>query len=217
MLGWLAVATPSATPFVWGHGLWDVLRLAHGCKSVPLGTLCDTMRWVCWLFVGRPGWAAGGRDAIGDTIRLGRSEAVTQTGRSGGTMICGMSCILHTGAGLCRSGRSAIPCGGYADCSWADRAGLPVVGTPSATPSVWVGVGQLHRWGAPAAPWSVGCLASFTRVQVSAARDALRYHAVGVLVVRGQTGLDCRRSGRLRRYRPSGSVCTRRCVGNFAL
>ena len=32
------------------HGLWDGLRLAHGCRSVPLGTLCDTMRWVCRLF-----------------------------------------------------------------------------------------------------------------------------------------------------------------------
>ena len=54
------------------HGLWDVLCLAHGCRSVPFGTLCDTMRWVCWLFVDRPGWSAGGRDAFGDTIRLGR-------------------------------------------------------------------------------------------------------------------------------------------------
>ena len=49
------------------HGLWDVLR-----RSVPLGTLCDTMRWVCWLFVDRPSWSAGGLDAFGDTIRLGR-------------------------------------------------------------------------------------------------------------------------------------------------
>ena len=29
---------------------------------------------------------------------------------------------------------------GCAGCSWADRAGLPAVGTPSAIPSVWVGV-----------------------------------------------------------------------------
>ena len=54
------------------HGLWDVLRLAHGCRSVPHGTFFDTMRWVCWLFVGSPGWSAGGLDALGDTIRLGR-------------------------------------------------------------------------------------------------------------------------------------------------
>ena len=26
--------------------------LHTGCRSLPLGTLCDTMRWVCWLFVG---------------------------------------------------------------------------------------------------------------------------------------------------------------------
>ena len=53
-------------------------------------------------------------------------------------------CILHTGAGLGRSGRSATPCGVCAGCSWDDRAGLPAVGTPSATPSNWVRVGQLH-------------------------------------------------------------------------
>ena len=84
----------------------------------------------CWS------WVAGGRDAIGDTIRLGRSGTVAQMVRSGGTMVCGMSCFLHTGAGLCRSGRSATPCGGCAGCSWVVRAGLPAVGTPSAIPSV---------------------------------------------------------------------------------
>ena len=26
------------------HGLWVGLRFAHGCRSVPLGTLCDTFR-----------------------------------------------------------------------------------------------------------------------------------------------------------------------------
>ena len=116
-----------------------------GCS---LGTLCEPCGGSSGL--DRPDWTAGGRDAIGDTFRLGQSGTVTQMGRSGGTMVR-------------------------------------------------------------------DCLASCTRVQVYAARDALRYHAVGVLVVRGQTGLVCRRSGRLRRYHPSGSVCTRSCVGLFAL
>ena len=84
-VGLPAVGTPSATPSVWvGVGLlhrwgaraapWSVgcLHLTHGCRSRPLGTLCDTMRWVCWLFVGSPGWSAGGRDAFGDTIRPGQ-------------------------------------------------------------------------------------------------------------------------------------------------
>ena len=55
-----------------------------------------------------------------------------------------------------------------------------------------------------------GWLTTCTRLQVGTARDALRHHTVGVLVVRGLTGLGCRRSGRLRRYHPSGSVCPRR-------
>ena len=42
----------------------------------------------------------------------GRIEAAAQLGRSGDTMACGLACVLHTGAGQCRSGRSAIPCGG---------------------------------------------------------------------------------------------------------
>ena len=29
------------------HGLWVGLRFAHGCRSEPLRTLCDTMWWVC--------------------------------------------------------------------------------------------------------------------------------------------------------------------------
>ena len=39
-------------------------------------------------------------------------------------MVCGMFCVLHTGASLCCSGRSAISCDGCAGHSWADRAGL---------------------------------------------------------------------------------------------
>ena len=84
----------------------------------------------CWS------WVAGGRDAIGDTFHLGRSGAVALLARSGGTMVCGMSYVLHTGAGLCHTGRSSIPCDGCAGYSWAVRAGLPAVWTPSAIPSV---------------------------------------------------------------------------------
>ena len=136
------------------------------------------------------------------------NEAVIKMIIKGGSatmrLVCGMFCVLHRGAGLCSSGRSATPCGGCAGYSWVVRVGLPAVGTPSATRSIWVGVGQLHCWGAPAAAWSVGCLTSCTRVQV-----CLRYHAMGVLVIRGQSGLVCRRSGRLRWYHPSRSVYTR--------
>ena len=47
----------------------------------------------------------------------------------------------------------------------------------SDTPSVWVGVGQLHKWGVPVVPsiLSVGCLVSCTWVQVCAGRDVLRH------------------------------------------
>ena len=77
------------------HGLWDVLRLSHGCRSVPLGTLCGTMRWVCWLFVVRPGWIAGGRDAFGDTVRLGRCAP-------GGVLGTSRYEVLHLLAGSIR-------------------------------------------------------------------------------------------------------------------
>ena len=51
------------------HGLWEGICLAHGCRSVPLGTLCGTMRWV--FVVGR-GQYRSGSGRFGDTIRLGR-------------------------------------------------------------------------------------------------------------------------------------------------
>ena len=123
-----------------------ICEKATFCTRVQVGTARDVLRhhaanvWSSRAMLGS-GCRRLGR--FGDTIRLGRTRAVAQMGRSGGTMICG---------------------------------------------------------------WLTTC----TRVQVVTARDALRYHAVGVLVVRGQTGLGCRRSGRLRRHHPSGSVCTRR-------
>ena len=40
------------------HALWDCLPLAHGYRTVPLGTLCDTMWWACRLLMGKIGWAA---------------------------------------------------------------------------------------------------------------------------------------------------------------
>ena len=45
------------------HGLWEGICLAHGCRTVPLGTLCDTMRWA-WF---GPGCQRLGR--FGDTKR----------------------------------------------------------------------------------------------------------------------------------------------------
>ena len=45
------------------HGLWEGICLAYGCRTVPLGTLCDTMRWA-WF---GPGCQRLGR--FGDTKR----------------------------------------------------------------------------------------------------------------------------------------------------
>ena len=75
--------------------------LAHGCRSVPLGTLCDTMRWVCGAVV--QGWAP----AVGTLRRYhpsGRNGAAAQMGRYGDTMDCGMAYDLHI-LGSRRSGR----------------------------------------------------------------------------------------------------------------
>ena len=70
-------------------------------------------------------------------------------GRSGDTMFCGLACVLHTGAGQCRSGRSAIPCGGCAGRSWELPGWVAGGRDASAMPSVWVGVlvGRLGRHG----------------------------------------------------------------------
>ena len=133
------------------------------------GTARDTMQRMggavgpCW------GWVAGGRDAIGDTIRLGRSGAVAQMGLRRHHDLWD---VLHLAHGLCCSGRSAILCGGCAGCSWADRAGSPV-GTPSATPSVWVGV---H----PEVCWALRAVKCFTCLR-EASGDSLL--AFGLLLV----------------------------------
>ena len=90
-------------------------RFAHGCRSEPLGTLCDTMRWVCGAVVPR----RVGLPTVGTLRRyhpLGRNGAAAQMGRSGDTVVCGLACVLHTGAGRYRSGRFATPCGG---CAWS--------------------------------------------------------------------------------------------------
>ena len=94
-------------------------------------------------------------------------------GRSGGTMVCGMFCVLYMGAGLCCSGRFAIPCGGCSGYSWTDRTGLPAVGTPSATPSDWVGV---H----PEFCWTLRAAKHFTCLQEASGNSLL---AFGLLFV----------------------------------
>ena len=108
-----------ATAIPWSVG-WQ--RLSRWCRSVPLGTLCDTMRWCAWSFVVNIGLCAGGRDAsaippsgsvclvAGWPQHIGGADALL--GRSGDTMVCGWSNVLHTGAGRHRTGRFAIPCGG---------------------------------------------------------------------------------------------------------
>ena len=42
------------------------------CRSVPLGTLCDTMRWCAWSIVVNIGLGCRRSGRFGDTIRLGR-------------------------------------------------------------------------------------------------------------------------------------------------
>ena len=74
--GWDASAMPSVGS-EWGsctvgtlrrhHNLWVGLHFAHGCRSVPLGTLCDAMRWVCRLFVVKVGLSCRLLGRIGDT------------------------------------------------------------------------------------------------------------------------------------------------------
>ena len=56
-------------------GVWVGIRFAHGYRSVPLGTLCDTMRWVC----------SCGKIGLGCQL----------TGRFGDTMVCGLANDLH--------------------------------------------------------------------------------------------------------------------------
>ena len=115
------------------------------CRLEPLGTLCDNHAVGVWLTCSvRLNCRRLGR--FGDTIRWVGIETVARMGRSGDTMFCGLACVLHTDAGQCRSGRSAIPCGGCAGCSGDYPAGLPAVRTPSAIPSVWVGVHPKLCW-----------------------------------------------------------------------
>ena len=58
---------------------------AHGCRSEPLGTFCDTMRRMCVV----NDWAVDGWDAFGDTIRQNRQhrsrDAPAIPGSVGGT------------------------------------------------------------------------------------------------------------------------------------
>ena len=63
------------------------------------------------------GYLGGGDGTLRRYHPSGQNGAAAQMGRSGDTMVCGLACVLHTGAGQCRSGRSAIPCGGCAGCS----------------------------------------------------------------------------------------------------
>ena len=110
------------------------------------------------------------------------------TGRSGDTVVCG-----------CSRGVGSLSYHVGLDCRRLGRFGDTIR---------WVGM-ELHRWDAAAIPCSVGWIASCTRMQVNAARDALRYHAVGVLIT-DRAGLPTSsaipsvfvsvRDGRLGRY-----------------
>ena len=139
-----------------------------------------------------------------------RGAVVTQMGRSGDTMICEKATfctrvqvgtardVLRHHAADVWSSRAMLGSG----CQRLGRFGDTIrLGRNGAA-------ALLRRSGGTMDLWDDLRLAHGCRSVT--ARDALRYHAVGVLVVRGLTGLGCRRSGRHRRHHPSGSVCTRR-------
>ena len=82
-------------------------------------------------------------------------------------------------------------------------------------------VGKYHEFveqmGRPGDTMAVDWLSTCTRVLVGTARDALRYHAVGVLVVGGQVRAGLPTIGTLRRYHPSGRFVPVGWVGHNAL
>ena len=101
------------------------------------GRFGDTVRWVCR----RSDWVADCRDAsaipsvwvgvLGGWLAQLIGGAIALLGRSGDTMVCGRTYVLHTGAGRYRSGRFAIPCGGPGSGRFAN--GWDVSATPNGT------------------------------------------------------------------------------------
>ena len=156
-------------------------------------------------------------------------------GHSGDTLVLGLANDIHTWVGQClgtllrhHAGDGVVWLVSHA-AGWSDRSGhfgdtmrwvrevitgrLPTVGAT-------VRDGCARRLGCSASlgvkPLSTLGRSDDTRVRVvgshiflagRAARDALRYHVVGVQVVGGQVRVGTPTVGTLRRYHPSGSVC----------
>ena len=71
------------------------VRTDRDASAIPCGGCVEQS---CHAGLGCHGWDAS-------AIPSGRNGAAAQMGRSGDTMVCGLACVLHTGAGQCRSGR----------------------------------------------------------------------------------------------------------------
>ena len=133
-------------------------------------------------------------------------------GCSHNTMVRGLACVAHG----CRSVLLGTPQRYHAMGVWNSRMQrlVATVGTLRRNhPSGRIeAAAQLGRSGD-----TMVCGLACTRVLVSAARDALRYHAVGVQVVRGQYRTGLRRSGRFGDTYRLGRCVPGGWVGHFAL
>ena len=108
-----------ATTHWWGCCSWDAPAiptcLAHGCRAVPFGTLCDTMRWVFRMIMDkiRLGCRRSGR--FDDTIRVAGVPLATW-GRSGDIVAFRSTSTLCDTMRWCRVGQQGAcrlrRCGG---------------------------------------------------------------------------------------------------------
>ena len=105
---------------------------------------------------------------------------------------------MHTGAGGNRSGRFATPCSGCVEQLCHVRDGMLRQYHPSGRN------GAAALMGRSGDTTISGWLTTCTRVQVATARDALRYHAMGVQVEHGQDQAGLPTIGTFRRYHPYG-------------
>ena len=161
------------------------------------------MRWVCGAVVP----CRVGLPTVGTLRRYhpsGRNGAAAQMGRSGDTMVCGLTCVLHTGAGQCFSGRFSDTMrwvyGAVACRDW-----LPRLGRFGDTIRRG-GLGQLHRW-AHRRHHGLWVGLHTGAGQCRSGRSAI---PCGGCASRSWSISDWVATvGTLRRYLPSGSVCTR--------
>ena len=204
-------------------------RLAHGCSSVPFGTLCHpgaSQKASCGVGSWRECGACGRGWCWCCSCECGESKAVhfllnSCDGDTGATRCAGDK---HAGASLefglprhtrhlCWTGpRSCYTRHRRSVAHWSrcpDRCS-------AGRQAIWFWDYAAHRCD-PGDTMSVDWLSTCTRVLVGSARDALRYHAVGVLVVGGQVRARLPTVGTPRRYHPSGRFVPVGWVGHNAL